>query len=55
MRKGVVSRTTQPKGRVSIEYDTEDYIMVSSSYPHKLLKRDIEDIKVPIKITITYG
>ena len=36
---------------IRIEYEDENYIYISSEYPHKVLKKDIEEIKVPIKIT----
>lgn len=45
-------RTTQPpKMAIRIEYEDNDYNYISSVYPHKMLKKDIEEIKVPIKIT----
>ena len=36
---------------IRIEYEDENYTYISSEYQHKVLKKDIEEIKVPIKIT----
>lgn len=35
---------------IRIEYEDENYTYISSEYPHKVLKKDIEEIKVPITI-----
>jgi hypothetical protein len=51
MRKGEISRTAIPKVAIRIEYEDENYTYMSSEYQHKVLKKDIEDIKVPITIT----
>lgn len=51
MSKGDFSRTAIPKVAIAIEYEDENYTYISSKYPHKVLKKDIEEIKVPIKIT----
>ena len=51
MRKGEISRTAIPKVAIRIEYEDEDYTYISSEYQHKDLKKDIEEIKVPITIT----
>lgn len=45
-----VCRTKEPKMAIRIEYEDENYTYMSSSYGYKSLKKDIEDIKVPIKI-----
>lgn len=50
MRKGIISRTTIPKMAIRIEYEDNDYNYISSVYPHKMLKKDIEEIKEPITI-----
>lgn len=45
-------RTTQPpEMAIRIEYEDSDYTYISSEYPHKVLKKDIDEIKVPITIT----
>ena len=36
---------------IRIEYEDENYTYISSEYQHKVLKKDIEEIKVPITIT----
>lgn len=36
---------------IRIEYQDDDYTYISSEYGWKNLKKDIETIKVPIKIT----
>lgn len=46
-----ICRTKIPKVAIRIEYEDENYTYISSEYQHKVLKKDIEDIKVPIKIT----
>lgn len=46
-----ICRTKIPKVAIRIEYEDENYTYISSEYPHKVLKKDIEEIKVPIKIT----
>lgn len=45
-----VCRTKEPKMPIRIEYEDSDYTYMSSSYGYKSLKKDIEDIKVPITI-----
>lgn len=45
-----ICRTKTPKVAIRIEYEDENYTYMSSSYGYKSLKKDIEDIKVPIKI-----
>lgn len=54
MRKGEISRTTIPKVAIRIEYEDAEYTYISSEYPHRVLKKDIEEIKVPITITWNY-
>lgn len=39
---------------VRIEYEDENYTYISSTYKHKVLKKDIEGIKQPIKVLISY-
>lgn len=47
-------RTTRPpKMPIRIEYEDNDYTYISSSYDYRSLKKDIEEIKVPI--TIVYN
>lgn len=46
-----ICRTKIPKMAIRIEYEDENYTYISSEYPHKVLKKDIDEIKVPIKIT----
>lgn len=46
-----VCRTKEPKMPIRIEYEDENYTYISSEYGYKSLKKDIEDIKVPITIT----
>lgn len=46
-----VCRTKAPKMPIRIEYEDSDYTYISSEYQYKVLKKDIEEIKVPIKIT----
>ena len=43
--------TKIPKMAIRIEYEDENYTYISSEYQHKILKKDIEEIKVPITIT----
>lgn len=50
MRKYVTTARV-PLMPIRIEYEDENYTYISSEYPHKVLKKDIEEIKVPIKIT----
>ena len=51
MCRGYFSRTAIPKVAIRIEYEDENYTYISSEYQHKVLKKDIEEIKVPITIT----
>ena len=51
MRKGTMSRCTGQKMAIRIEYEDDNYTYISSEYQHRILKKDIEEIKVPIKIT----
>lgn len=46
-----ICRTAIPKVAIRIEYEDENYTYISSEYQHKALKKDIEEIKVPITIT----
>lgn len=46
-----ICRTKIPKVAIRIEYEDENYTYISSEYQHKVLKKDIDEIKVPIKIT----
>lgn len=46
-----IARKDVAKVDIRIEYEDENYTYISSEYPHKVLKKDIEEIKVPIKIT----
>ena len=46
-----ICRTKIPKVAIHIEYEDENYTYISSEYQHKVLKKDIEEIKVPITIT----
>ena len=46
-----VCRTKVPKMPIRIEYEDENYTYMSSSYGYQSLKKDIEEIKVPITIT----
>ena len=50
MRKYVTTARV-PQMPIRIEYEDSDYTYISSEYPHKVLKKDIEEIKVPITIT----
>ena len=45
-----ICRTKIPKVAIRIEYEDENYTYISSSYGYKSLKKDIEEIKVPITI-----
>lgn len=45
-----ICRTKIPKVAIRIEYEDENYTYISSEYQHKILKKDIEEIKVPITI-----
>ena len=45
-----ISKARVPQLHISIEYEDENYTYISSYYPHKALKKDIEEYKVPIKI-----
>lgn len=46
-----ICRTKTPKVAIRIEYEDENYTYISSEYQHKILRKDIEEIKVPITIT----
>ena len=46
-----VCRTKAPKMPIRIEYEDENYTYMSSLYDYQSLKKDIEEIKVPITIT----
>lgn len=48
-----ISKARVPQLTISIEYEDSDYTYISSAYPHKQLKKDIEAIKRPIKIMWT--
>lgn len=37
---------------IRIEYEDSDYTYISSEYQHKVLKKDIEEINVPITIIL---
>lgn len=50
MRRGDFSRTAIPKVAIRIEYEDENYTYISSEYQHKVLRKDIEQIKAPITI-----
>ena len=50
MRKYVTTARV-PQMLLRIEYEDENYTYISSEYQHKVLKKDIEDIKVPITIS----
>ena len=54
MHNGYLLKKRVPEARVRIEYEDEYYIFISSAYKHKTLKKDIECIKRPINIIITY-
>ena len=43
-------RTSEPRRRIRIEYENEDYIYISSRYTFKELKAEMLRIKKPIKI-----
>ena len=50
MRRGILSRVSRPKMEISIEWEDEDYIYISSHYPYQKLQKDVETLKVPIII-----
>ena len=52
-RMAYISKARVPQLTISIEYEDSDYTYISSAYPHKALKKDIETIKRPIKILWT--
>lgn len=45
-----ICRTKIPKVAIRIEYEDENYTYISSEYEYNVLKKDIEEIKVPITI-----
>lgn len=47
------NRVKRPKYPISIEFQDEDYIYISSQYKYNDLKKDIEGIKSPIVIHFT--
>ena len=49
--RSYICRTKIPKVVIRIEYEDENYTYISSEYQHRVLKKDIEEIKVPITIT----
>ena len=44
---------TKPKCQIQIEYEDDDYTYISSTYPYKALKAEIEQIKKPIIVHFT--